>query len=241
VDDLARSLETEGHEVVARHAGDYAERGVAAAAVAAARAGGPLGAVVHTAGLSPVQASWDRIVCTNIVATEELLQAIEADTTHPLAVVLIASMAAHSAAARPPQPELYALFEDALREDVVERAGPLLEGLAAPGDSHGMAMMAYSYTKYAVMRTAWKRAPIWARANRRIMTISPGVVSTPMGLAEMARNPAARAAADAQPINSITGEDIANTAAFLVSDEARAISGSDILVDGALAASRRFS
>ena len=52
------------------------ERSLAELAAAAAEAG-VLGALVHTAGLSPVQAPWETVVSVNLTGTALLLAAFE--------------------------------------------------------------------------------------------------------------------------------------------------------------------
>ncbi|WP_242124085.1 SDR family oxidoreductase [Sphingobium sp. Sx8-8] len=239
VDALADSLERLGHAVVARHAGDYAQPGVAAAAVEAARAAGPVRAVVHTAGLSPVQAGWDRILRTNIVATAELLDALEADEREPFNAVLISSIAGHGGLANP-RPELDALLDAPLQADVVERAGPLLAGLARADDPFGASSPAYAYSKAAVIRMAERRAARWGRAGRRIVTISPGVTRTPMGIAEVEGNAAARSVAEITPLGIGSPMGIANAAEFLLSDLAASITGTDLRIDGGLMPAARW-
>jgi NAD(P)-dependent dehydrogenase (short-subunit alcohol dehydrogenase family) len=141
VEALAAALRLEGHIVVAVHAGDYAQPGVAKAAVTAAKQVGALAALVHTAGLSPIQTSWDRILITNAVATEELLLSIEEDRAGPLNAVLIASIAGHNAA---PDEALDVLLDAPLRDDLLAVAEPLLRA-SSQDPTHPLALGMAAY------------------------------------------------------------------------------------------------
>jgi NAD(P)-dependent dehydrogenase (short-subunit alcohol dehydrogenase family) len=235
VGEFARSLESEGHCVVATHAGDYMERAVPAAAIAAARAAGQLDGLVHTVGLSPIQASWDRILITNAIATELVLQAAEADPHTPPDTVLIASISGHHARARP-HVQLDVLLDAPLRDHLLDVAEPLLRTLADPAVPLAMEGQAYSYSKSAVLRSVERRAAAWGRAGRRITTISPGVTHTPMGIAEMEGNAIAKATAEGAPLGVVPAEAIAHGVAFLLSPLAASVTGTDLRIDGGLMA-----
>ena len=227
---LADSLREEGFVVAGLAAGDLAEPGVAARLFSTARTAGPLGAVAHTAGLSPALAPWDAILRANLVATERLLQALEAELEPGLAAVLLASMAGHMA---PPDPGLDAVLADPLRDDLLQRAGPMLEPLVAPGDPYGLASPAYGQSKRAVIRMCEQRATRWGERGGRIVSVSPGVIWTPMGRREVERNPGAAMVVEKTPMGRWgRPTDISAAVAFLVSDRASFITGCDLRIDG---------
>src|SRR5437763_441658 len=64
--------------------------------------------------------------------------------------------------------------------------------LAGGSDPHAMAMQAYGFSKYGVLRLCEQRAVAWGPRGARIVSISPGLIGTPMGRKEAAEN--ARAA-----------------------------------------------
>ena len=74
----------------------------------------------------------------------------------------------------------------------------------------------------------------WGEKGARIVTVSPGVIETPMALKAAEEHPermemikkATPLQRNGQP------EDIADVVYFLTSDAARFITGTDILVDG---------
>ena len=233
LDILADPLADEGHEVLVRIAGDMGDITVPATIVRAARAEGRLAGVVHAAGLSPALAPWDKILMANLVATERLLQAIETEDG-PLVAVLIASIAGHGALADP-RPDIDRLFDEApLSADLLQRAAPLLQQMVRVGDRYGAGSPAYNYSKAAVIRMCERRAAAWARVGRRIVSISPGTMRTPMGVKEAADNPAARAAIVATPFGMGSVLHIANAVDFLLSERAGFITGTALRIDGGL-------
>lgn len=228
---FAESLREEGYAVAATVAGDLAQPGLAQQAVNTARAAGQLQAVAHTAGVSPSLGSWDVILQANIVATERLLVALEAALEPGLAVVLIGSMGSHIT---PRRPDVEALLDNPLDPELLQRMKPLLDALAKPDDKLGASSPAYGATKRAVVRMCELRAPAWGKAGARIVSVSPGLMSTPMGRTEAAGNPGAAAVAAATPLGRWgTALDIADAVDFLTSDRATFISGTDLRVDGA--------
>lgn len=92
----------------------------------------------------------------------------------------------------------------------------------------------YGMSKGALIAGAKSLAVEYASKNIRFNTISPGVVVTPMSMSS-------EYSKDEQKLQFVTGlhplglgkpEDIANGAAFLLSDASRWITGTDIIIDG---------
>ncbi|MBV9995863.1 MAG: SDR family oxidoreductase [Caulobacteraceae bacterium] len=229
---FAEALREEGYRVAGLSHGDLAEPGAADQLVALARLAGPLRAVVHTAGLSPALAPWDQILRANAVGTERLLWALEAALEPGLAAVLVASMAGHMAR---PDASLDAVLEAPLAEDFLQRAAALLKSHATPQDPFGLATAAYGQSKRAVIRVGERRAAAWASSAARIVSISPGLIWTPMGRREAETNPNAGALLARVPLGGWGSPlDISAAVAFLTSDAARFITGCDLRIDGGL-------
>jgi len=106
----------------------------------------------------------------------------------------------------------------------------------------GAAQVAYAATKAAVIQMSRVIAVQYASKGIRVNTVIPGQMHTPMVEARLAKQ---RAGGDVQallaqrqkriPIGFMgDGRDTANAALFLASDDARFITGAEIVVDGGM-------
>jgi NAD(P)-dependent dehydrogenase (short-subunit alcohol dehydrogenase family) len=59
---------------------------------------------------------------------------------------------------------------------------------AAPSDEM-RAGLAYALAKYAVIRLCQREAAAWGARGARLVSLSPGIIRTPMGEQEFARQP----------------------------------------------------
>lgn len=226
-----RELLDGGYVVSATVPGDLCDAKVLAEVVAAAASGAGLGVLVHTAALAPTGAAWDRIITVNLVATERLLQALDPVLMPGSVVLVISSNAGYFA---PVDQELSGIITDPLHPQLLSRLAPHVDQLSASTDEMDRSSTAYMLSKWGVTELCARRAPDWTRRGARLVTISPGVVNTPMGRAERERNPRAAMFIDCIPAGRMaTAMDIVATARFLASDGASFISGCDIRVDGA--------
>lgn len=196
----------------------------------AARAGGlgTLRSVVHAAGISPTMGDWRRILDVDLVASARLLDALRPLATAGTAVVCFASMAAHLAAKmQPPDPAVDAALDDPL-------AGSFFDAYrAAAGESGEDPGIAYAWAKRGVQRLVAREATALGPVGARVCSISPGIVDTPMGRREYEQQPMMKALADMAPLRRLgRPEELAAVVAFLCSDDASYLTGTDVLVDG---------
>lgn len=235
LDALVQTLRDEGAEADAV-AGDLAQTGVADRLAALVGQDRALRAVVNAAGLSPVQADWRAIIAANAIGPARLLAAVEPFLAQGAACVMIASVAGHLG----PRDELAeALLASPLEPGLEAAIAPMLSALASAdgGTAEGHA---YSLTKRAIIRLCEERAVAWGQRGARIVSLSPGMIWTPMGRREAESGRRAQALVDATPAGRWgTAMDIALAVQFLLSDAASYISGSDIRVDGGAVAAVR--
>lgn len=229
LDTFAQSLKNEGFTVAAAISGDLTDPTVSAHLAEAGSAGAGLGALVHTAAISQGMASWAPIMTVNVIGTATLLAAIEPILQDGTVAVLIASMAGHMS---PIDAGADRVLDDPLAPDFLYRMGAIIDALDE-GDPRGTSPIAYALAKRTTMRMCEQRAPAWAQKGARIVSISPGMIWTPMGRHEVASNANAVAVLEATPAGRWgTGMDIAAAAWFLASDAAGFITGTDLRVDG---------
>jgi NAD(P)-dependent dehydrogenase (short-subunit alcohol dehydrogenase family) len=223
------SLSAEGHHVESRVVDVSSPESVRGLAEHAA-ALGAVTRVAHTAGLSPSQASAEAILAVDLLGVALVLDAFGEIIAPGGAGVVIASMAGHLF------PPLTAAQEHALAHTPT---GELMgldfvspRRITEPGIAYGIAKQA----NHIRIRAASAQ---WGRRGARINSISPGIISTPMGQQELASpiGDGMRAMIAASATGRLgTPDDIASAAAFLLGHDASFVTGTDLLVDGGVIA-----
>ncbi|WP_369173845.1 SDR family oxidoreductase [Streptomyces sp. R28] len=224
------ALRGEGHDVVTSPVDVSSRASVAALADLAAELGG-ITEVVHTAGLSPVQAPAAAILAVDLLGVALVLEEFGRVVASGGAGVVISSMAGHLASA------LDAEQEHALAHTPADELLdlPFLAEVTSGAVGYGLA-------KRANLLRVQAASGMWGRRGARINSISPGVISTPMGQQELAGDSgtAMRAMIDASAAGRLgTPADIAAAAAFLLGPDSTFVSGTDLLVDGGVVAALR--
>ncbi|GAB3494693.1 SDR family oxidoreductase [Nocardiopsis coralliicola] len=223
-----------GGFTVRTHPVDVGDPDSVAALAAAAGAAGDVVQVVHTAGLSPVQAPVEAILRVDLLGVALVLEEFAPVLAPGAAGLVIASMAGHFAAGRFPAEAEQALAAAPARE--------LLELPVAQPGALPDAGAAYSLAKRANQLRVAAASTAWGARGARVNSISPGVVATPMGQEELAGESGAgmRAMIAASGTGRVgTPSDIADAAAFLLGPAASFITGTDLLVDGGVVAAVR--
>lgn len=229
LDAFSAELERDGYTVSGKAAGDTCDNAVLARLTGFLTRDEPF-VLVHTAGVSPSQADWETIMRVNLQGTAKIMQALDPLVVPGTVAVLIASTAGHGL---PAIPDLEAVMAGALDPDLVARTAPFITGMAAqagPGMEPGIS---YSFSKLGVLKLGERKAMDWGPKGGRVVTISPGLMLTPMGLQELEKTRGAKEVLEAAPVGRPgTAMDIALVAQFLASPQAAFISGSDVRVDG---------
>jgi NAD(P)-dependent dehydrogenase (short-subunit alcohol dehydrogenase family) len=201
---------------------DVADKASVESVARAAGEIGELSVVFHCAGLSPSMADARTLFAVNFGGTANVI-----DAFYPLLVpgsiaVCVASMSGHRRG--------LAAFDSVLSTaqapydlDALDRA------------ARGQSRAAYALSKRGVMTLVEQRAAEWAKKGARIVSISPGVVDTPMGQRETGPGGGGSAALALKntPVGRFaTADEIAALAEFLSQPAAGFITGCDVLIDG---------
>ncbi|MDR3659375.1 MAG: SDR family oxidoreductase [Mycobacterium sp.] len=194
---------------------------------------GPIGSVIHTAGVSPSMGTADYVMCTNAVGTVNVNEAFFDIAEDGAAIVNVASMAAHML---PEEIIPTAKFPLALTDRDAFLAEMATACAIAPEDVRSG--LAYSVSKNFVKWYSSSQAERFNGKGLRIVSVSPGSVDTEMGLLE------ADAGAGAMVLNAAVprwgkAEEMAELFAFCASARAAYLTGTDILNDGGVIASMR--
>lgn len=184
--------------------------------------------LAHVAGLSPSMADFETIVGVNLVGAASVAHELCPRATAGTAAIFIASLAAYNS---PPDPDVEALLAEPADPRLPRKlVGVLGEHAATPG-------LAYQLAKYGLVRFCRCQAAGWGERGARIVSLSPGLIATPQGAREFERTPSKRALFEHTPLRREgTMHEIADALEFLASDRASFVSGTDLLVDGGLAA-----
>jgi len=185
---------------------------------------GPFRALAHAAGISPVMADARRVFEVDLVGTQLMLNAFEEIVVPGSAAVCFSSSAAYQVA-----PYVKA-DQDALLDEPLAPGFSARAAAAIPDSG-----FAYSLAKRGVIRACGRAAVRWGSRGGRVNSLAPGLIDTPMGRAEFAKQPMMKEMLDRTPLGRFgTAEEIAAVVAFLLCDAASFISGIDVLVDGAM-------
>ena len=225
----AEALEATGH-VVRTHPVDVASRDSVRTLAQAAAALGDVVTVVHTAGLSPVQASAAAILAVDLVGVAVVLDEFGGVIAPGGAGLVVSSMAGHMRALAPLTIEQEHALARTPTDELLQL--PFL-GRDAVTDSGA----AYALSKRANHLRVSAAAVTWGDRGARVNSISPGIILTPLARDEMA-GPGA-AGYQAMIKHSAAGrvgttDEVATAAAYLL--DAGFVTGSDLLIDGGVIA-----
>jgi NAD(P)-dependent dehydrogenase (short-subunit alcohol dehydrogenase family) len=222
-------LEREGHHVTARVV-DAADADQVRQLADVAHDLGPVRHLVHTAGLSPVQASAESVIRVDLVGVALFLEQFVRVVAPGGAAVVIASMAGHMGVPIAPADERQLA-------QVPARELPTLACVSrlVSGDSG----QAYAFAKRANLLRVQAASVDWGGRGARVNSISPGIISTPMGEAELG-GPVGefmQSMIEGSGTKRIgTPDDVAAAAEFLLGPQASFVTGTDLLVDGGVVA-----
>jgi NAD(P)-dependent dehydrogenase (short-subunit alcohol dehydrogenase family) len=229
---VADTLRGEGYEVSTQQV-DIADHASVAALASTAAGLGDVSRVVVAAGVSPVQATTERVLHVDLLGTAYVLEEFGRIITAGGSGLVIASMAGHMGEGYPRDVEHALAYTPA-----AELLG--LPFLAA--DQVGDSGAAYMLAKRANALRVQAEAVKWGERAARVNCLSPGIISTPLAQEEMSGPNAAgyRAMIETSAAGRMgTPTDVADIAAFLMGPQGAFITGSDLLIDGGVIAAMR--
>jgi NAD(P)-dependent dehydrogenase (short-subunit alcohol dehydrogenase family) len=223
------ALRSEGHEATGITC-DVVEPDAVRQLAAAAEQAGPVRALAHVVGLSPSMADGETVLRVNLVGPTLVADAFVELARPGTAAVFIASLAGHLVDLTP---EETAALGEPLAPDFAAAVASATSGELDPAK-------AYQLSKAALIGMCRQRAAAWGTRGARIVSLSPGLIATPMGAREFTAQPEKRRMLPLTPLGREgTMVEIADAVDFLLSDRASFITGIDLLVDGGISTALR--
>lgn len=184
--------------------------------------------MAQVAGLSPSMGDFADIMRVNLLGPSLLADAFLPLASTGSVALFTSSLAAHNFS---PSSQVASRL---LNTDDPQWLARLLE---AVGADFATSPTAYQLSKYGLMQLCRQRASDWGLRGARIVSVSPGLIASPMGAREYKTSSSKTKLFDLSPLGREGSMlEIADCFEFLASDRASFISGTDILVDGGLAA-----
>ena len=259
LDQQAAALHSEGHDVITCACDVTDAQAIGRVADVVAN-NGPMRTLAHVVGISPSMGDFRTIMAVNLVGPAMMAEALLPFAKTGTAAIFVSSLAAYMCQ-ESSNPRIFdSTFYPAMRvgetnpyavpSGVAEEAvwslldAPLADGFldsleAMLGDGR-TSHLAYRLSKAAVNRMCVRLASPWGRQGARILSMSPGMIATPMGVAEFEQQPMKYEYLRQTPLQREgTMLEMADVVEFLASDRASFITGIDLLVDGGAAAALR--
>lgn len=194
---------------------------------------GPVTHVIHAAGVSPTQASIERLLHVDLLGTAHILDAFAQVVAPGGAGIVVASMAGHRES--PYERDIETALATTHTEQLLDL--PFL----AP-EQIGTTVHAYALSKRANSLRVQTAAAAWGQRGARVNAISPGVIITPLALDELSgprkewfENVRQTCAAK----RFATPDEVGDVCAFLLGPQAGFITGADLLMDGGVTSALR--
>ena len=204
---------------------DTSDRSAVDALAAHAASEGNVKTVIHAAGVSPHMTDGETIFKINALGTINVDEAFGEVMGEGSVILNVASMSAYML----PEPQkLHPLYMQAMTSQDALMAGIRQALDATPEEQRPGA--GYTISKNFVVFYTEQMALKLGPKGIRVVSISPGTIATPMGKIE---GEEAASFATAGPLGRVgEPEEIAQMMAFMVSDGASYLTGTDVLYDG---------
>lgn len=192
---------------------------------------GAIKGVIHSAGVSPSQASPATILQVDLYGTAVVLEEFGPHMAPGGNGIVIASQSGHRL------PSLPVEQNEALAVTATEA---LLSLPFLQDNAFSDPLLAYQYAKRGNVLRVMAEAAKWGQQGARVNSISPGIIFTPLANDELngPRGAGYRNMLAKSPVGrGGTADEVAALAAFIMGPEGGYISGSDFLMDGGVTAS----
>lgn len=182
---------------------------------------GELAGVINSAGISASGTNLPLIMKIDLIGTAVIVKEFLPHAKPNTAMICLASMLGY----RIPKNDTYDdILRDCFADDFMER---ILVHLNNDGSQ------AYAMAKHGVQLLVEEQAVAWGEKGARIISVSPGVIETPM--AKESSDEVLEHLRKMTPLKrNGQPEEVARLIAFLCSDAAPFITGCDIKIDGGL-------
>lgn len=191
---------------------------------------GTVKTLIHAAGVSPHMADGEKIFTINAIGTIYMNEEFAKVMTAGGCILNVSSMSAYMLPSEQTPKDLYKL---ALMDSSAFLGG--FKQVLAQVPEEQKTGMAYTMSKNFVVWYTSRMAVKYGKAGLRVVSISPGTFSTPMGEVE---GKEAASFAERGALGRVGDPvEIAKMMAFMVSDECSYMTGVDVLYDGGSIAS----
>lgn len=186
---------------------------------------GEIKTVVNSAGVSGVDVDAKLTFLIDLVGAENLIQESLEHGGEKVVLVLISSMMGHVVPANEAHDKL---LENSLEEGAVDALIKIVQDRSD---------LAYNFSKRGVHLLVKKYTTAFGEKGGRIVSVSPGVIMTPMSEKAATEHPEQMNYMKTMTPAKRNGkaEDIAYAVSFMADDRASFITGTDLVVDGGLA------
>jgi len=188
--------------------------------------------LAHIAAIGNVANDWRQMMAVDLIGPHLIADAVEPYLLRGGVAIFVGSLAGYLP---PPSKEIEKLLDEPLKPDFMEALAGLIGDQPKWFDT-------YAYAKLGVMRLAEKRAMKWGSSGVRALSISPGMIDSPMARAQGATLPSHDGADREVPRDEKAQEiplgregsmlEIISVLAFVASDAASFMNGIDLVVDG---------
>lgn len=185
---------------------------------------GKVKTIVNSAGVSGGSADAKLTLEIDLLGTENLILETSNIMEEKTVLILISSMMGHVV---PSNPAYDHYLENPSEDGAIDALVEITQNKAD---------IAYNFSKKGVHMLVKKYASEFGKKGARIVSISPGIIMTPMGEKAAADHPEQMNYMKMMTPMGRNGnpDDIANAVSFLADDKSSFITGTDLLVDGGL-------